>query len=1140
MRVLPLLALLALALCALSSLSSSSSSSSVFVSAAILPDPFTRTVQSWPPGSQRFGDLSAGDDCSAAKGTCVRIGVFRCADPKVAGCRIGGFNEQSEWYVNRIASMGNKINGIPVQFVFANLSATTDNPWNAIKTYFLGAAAGNYSGTATGNMHVNVTYQPFIDFIIMTPGSGWENSMTALEKLNIPAVASNSPLSSLYRCPAPNTGVSLASKSPCNSTGLGYNARRFQYAHSIASSGEQYFSPWVGLMKLKKVSSIGVVYTTVALYPSVVQGIQSAATDLSIQVTKVVKVDTTTLPAGVTALEAEMNQVEAVTQQLMEARPQGLVLVTQNCRLWIQAFRRFDYAPDSLAAISCADDINQLQALGQDLIYVMGSAQWSPDMNGNDYLEDYDAAPWSLFPHQRAGKPINDSSPAQYLHLYRKIMKNPAAEPGYAEAAVLAGLSMLEGAITLTGIPATPELVNEQLKLYYQPSFYGLMSTNRWGINQQKQLVINQRDGDNILRIVSPSSSANMDVIFPMPVFSERVYVLSLMSTPVEYVVIALMVIAMAFTGSLMGYLVLNRHNQVFQAAGLPFYLLMGLGCITAYGSVLTWGVENNQHTCNARIWMWTLGFHMFVDPLLASSWRISRIFSQKLQTVKLTNRTVGLLSLALLTPQIIINIVWATVAPLTATEVNVDILRPAHTSFTTCSSGDKGVILAGATLGYSGLLLLGACYLAYRVRKAYRMFNDAKPIAMSMYIFTVTAAIILVIQIALNNQEVNAQKVLFGLRSVGILVAYTSSISLLYFRRILGQDTGVSKYAGRAGGKAPVDSMSSDSTASGRPATRPSPPHTHMGGATDSTGKIIFNKEGQSGLGGGNNSANPSSHGAGRNVHVHIQPPVINNYSTNGDGTTPTGSPMQRPAGKSLGLGTSPASRGIGAPVAASQLALDNLSRTPSAFAQRTTKPPPLQNQIVQVPPAIPLPSPIELNAMEHSSLVSLVQQFHAQNQVLRSGVRMQNLQTAAAARGEPWTGGMLSQGPSLPGTPDRSPRHGEINSATGTRRPSAMAALNIGTGLSAPSNTLLAESNLHSPSGAFQSTNGGGPGSSLGSPVEMVVIKPYQSSSGGSGGPGAGAGAGSSNDIESAIGGHHDSGSNVTAANIGLDERK
>jgi hypothetical protein len=187
----------------------------------------------------------------------------------------------------------------------------------------------------------------------------------------------------------------------------------------------------------------------------------------------------------------------------------------------------------------------------------------------------------------------------------------------------------------------------------------------------------------------------------------------------------------------------------------------------------------------------------------------------------------------------------------------------------------------------------------------------------------------------------------------------------------------------------------------------------------------------------------------------------------------------------------------------------------------------------------------------MEHGQLISLVQQFHAQNQVLRSGVRQQNLQSAAAARGEPWALAP-SRNTSLPGTPDRSPRASQVqggaNDNTG-RRPSAMAALNIGAGLGVPPVDHVA-----SPSGAFSTT-----------PVEMVALRPFQSttsSSGngasvglGAGGSGNGVGGGAASSslaeptesnsavspLSGAGAGQPDSGSsNVTAANVALDEQK
>ena len=797
------------------------------------------------------------------------------------------------------------------------------------------------------------------------------------------------------------------------------------------------------------------------------------------------------------------SEISRRVREVAAVNPDGIVLAAQDCTPWIQEFVAQDYVPKSLSTVLCTDNPDKFATLGSALTYVTGSAQWSPDMNGNDYAELLSDAPWSMF--SRGGQFGNLTSPLLYQQVWRQAIGSPTSVPGYAEGTLLAGFTMLQGAIYLAGT-SVPDQVNPQLQQYYQPSYFGLLSTNKYGINQQKQLVINQRDADGRLQIVSPPSSATMDFIYPMPKFSERNYTAVLLTTPVEFVVIALMCLCMVFTGSLMAYLFAHRKEQVFQAAGLPFYLMMGLGCCVAFGSVLVWGVENNDATCRARIWLWTLGFHMFVDPLLASSWRISRIFSQKLQTVKLTNRTVGLVSLALVTPQLIINALWASIAPLEPKIISEFLLRPAYTSYTTCSAGDNGVIFAGVTLGYSGFLLLCACYLAYRVRKAYRMFNDARPIAVCMYIFTVTAAIILVIQIALDAPTVNSQKVLFALRSIGVLLAYQSSIALLYFRRILGQDQGVTKYKGKAGVPHGLDSSSTSAgDTSAKPATKSNP---------QQDGKM-FNKA----AGDHSNGSKPDNSKI-RNVHVHIQPPTqyANTGSPTADATSPMGigtptgtlglSPAKGPIGGkgSGGINGSPSrsAGAAGAGIGVSQLALADLSRTPLGGASRNSpavRPERLQPHIVQIPAAIPLPSQAELLAMEPAQLAQLVQQFHAQNQVLRSQIRGQNLAAAAAGRGEPGSPGLWAAstgnlpGPSrqtsLPGTPDRSPRNNQTGGTPAdSRRPSVLQqgqqsmllngvpTLGLGAGI-----------------GGGVYPPGGHPTTAV-AESEMVVIRPYGSS--------------------------------------------
>ena len=874
-----------------------------------------------------------------------------------------------DWYMDRInTQMGGQLIGLPVYFVIIPVTATS-------------ASAATIKAAVQASFVNVATNQKYVDFVILPWGSNWESSMPILEQFKIPAIAGNSPLGTLYQC---GSGRTWRNQTGCTAP----NTRRFQYAHGISNAGEQFFQPWVGLMKLKKAKTLAVVQTTVSLYQTIQAGVATAAEDYSLDL---IYVKTAPL---VNSTLVDPDVLNSVVTDLIQKQPDGLVLATQNCVPWIQAFAQRDYAPKSLATVLCTDSAVAFDSLGSSLRYVVGSSQWHPGMNGNDYTENLDTQPWALFPHIENNKLVGATSPLQFQDLWRSLVRLNDSSPGYAEGAVLAPFEMLEGAIRLAGI-ADPEAVNKELQLFYQPSYFGLLSTNRYGANQQKQLVINQRDTNNKLAIISPPSAATLDFIYPMPAFGVRHYQAEMLATEIEYIVIALMCICIIFTFSLCAYLFANRTHQVFQAAGLPFYLLMGLGAIVSYGSVLTWGVENNDQSCSARVWMWTLGFHMFVDPLLASSWRISRIFSQKLQTVKLTNRMVGAVCIMLALPQILINILWSAIAPLQPKIITEsgEEFQPAHTSYTTCSAGDDGVIFTGATLAYSGLLLFASCYFAYKIRKAYRMFNDAKPIGMSMYIFTVTSAIILVIQIALNTEKVSAQKVLFGLRSVGVLICYQSSLSLLYFRRILGQ-TEVAKYRGKG------TSSDDTTTYSG---------HVKTGG-TGSNGKMVFAKT----TGGdGHASANADS-GMGKNVHVHIQPPV-------GSPETSASPNVARPSLRG------PNSRSARDPSIGPSAVDGELTSTPKLSSFNRPRPgQPGYPVIIQVPAEIRLPTQSEMMQMENSQLITLVQQLNAQNQVLRSNTRLLNLHSAAVMRGERDPLAPLGVQSSLPGTPDRSPRHG------------------------------------------------------------------------------------------------------------------
>ena len=711
--------------------------------------------------------------CSARAGTCVRIGIWLCPNPATCSS-LPGHDRMIQWYKERVESRyNNRWAGVPIFWVELEIEgffvSTPREIATKINESFIGPAA--WAGTGG----------PLVDFTILPFGSLWDTGMPLLERWRIPSVGALSPDSRLFQCHANET--IWRTQEGCTAP----NTRRFQYAHGTPNPGEQYFEPWIGMLKRQKAKSIALVRTTIPFYLGVHDGTVAVARDNQIAITY----DTLALLTGSPpAMQPETVSRIISEMQSLPTEPDAVAFLTQDCIPWIRALRAANFAPKSVAAILCSDSSGPLESLKADLNYIVGSSQWAASLTGADYTETEATQPWALFPATQSSGNGDEAltSPLLFQATYRDIMNSTTIVPGYADAGVLAAFEFLEGSVTLAR-SVDPELVQAQLKSFYQPSFYGLLSTNRFGQNNAKQLVINQRDGQGTLQVISPTYAATGDFLYPFPRWDERTYTHSMFASTVERVLIALVVACSVTTGLLMSWLYHNRHKQKWPAAKAVFWIIQGFGCLLAYAAVLTWPVENDAHTCSARIWLWTLAFHAFVDPLLASSYFIAAVTRQQLEVTKLSNRHLALGCLGLLAPQLLINILWASVAPLSTRVVTGDPLRPAYTSFTTCSptgDGSSSLGFAVVTLAYSCLLLLIGCALAYRVRPSHRIYSDAQTITSTIYLFFTTAAVVLTVQVTLRNDDVSDQRVLFGLRSVGTLIAYQGSLALLYLRRIL------------------------------------------------------------------------------------------------------------------------------------------------------------------------------------------------------------------------------------------------------------------------------------------------------------------------------------------------------------------
>ena len=398
-------------------------------------------------------------NCSAAAGTCVRIGYFNCPWGGTVCTNFVGHDRMYEWYRERIATkLGGRLVGVPVQWVRATISgfiiATAPELYATVDRLFIGDAARNGTG------------QPLVDFVILPFGSLWDTAMQLLERHRIPSIGASSPDSKLFQC-APTADVWNVSQPGCTAP----NTRRYKHAHVASAPGELYFQPWVGLLKLRKARSIAMVRTVMPFFQIVRAGMLTAAADNAIPIVydELVLLNTAVTPA---ALEA--STVRRVMSEVRAVQPDALIFITQDCVPWILEMERLDYTPKSVAAVLCSDGSGPLADLGDRLRYIVGSSQWLVEQGGADSQENAATQPWSLFPHTPGGP----TSPMQFQALFRTLMNSSTIVPGYAEATVFAGLTFLEGAITLAGT-VDPAKVQVQLLTYYQPSFYGLITTNR-------------------------------------------------------------------------------------------------------------------------------------------------------------------------------------------------------------------------------------------------------------------------------------------------------------------------------------------------------------------------------------------------------------------------------------------------------------------------------------------------------------------------------------------------------------------------------------------------------------------------------------------------------------------------------------
>jgi ABC-type branched-subunit amino acid transport system substrate-binding protein len=194
-----------------------------------------------------------------------------------------------------------------------------------------------------------------------------------------------------------------------------------------------------------------------------------------------------------------------------------------------------------------------------------------------------------------------------------------------------------------------------------------------------------------------------------------------------------------------------QRHSPVVTSATWQFLILMCCGAILGFGSVWVWIGRPQAYLCALRIWIPPVAFVVMLAPLLAKTWRLVRIFSLKdFRVEPIALSTLVLIVAMLTTVQVIICIFWISLGTVKAGVIN-DLHNAKH-SYVVCETNRVNRIASYVTFGYNGLLILTGCYLAFRVRKLPKDFNESLWIVRAIYNTLLFAGLNIILGYSLSN----------------------------------------------------------------------------------------------------------------------------------------------------------------------------------------------------------------------------------------------------------------------------------------------------------------------------------------------------------------------------------------------------
>jgi hypothetical protein len=594
--------------------------------------------------------------------------------------------------------------------------------------------------------------------------------------------------------------ICQATDSYCNSTGIAPGKRKFNNLFTTLSPASIQFNEQLALISLSGGSSVYVVSEAEPYSTAGAAGIISTASDLGF---KVLHKSLTTV--GKTARAAE------IAQEVMDNDIDALILPLNQfptCSAILTHLNEAGWLPKSVSLGTCGT--NKLLPTitpDHDYRYFSISSYWNLNLRGADYTDNF------LFP------PVGSVRSAQIFA--QKFAAKFGYLPGYAEGASFASAYAVHLALrSLTAINDlySPNTVAAAISSLYLPSYYGRIAFTSFGMLVQSGQVITQINQNYAPQLITPLTSAQIRMIYPIPQYSERIFMNDVLSSTTEKVMAALTCVGLLYIALITLFVCCFFNSVAIRSATRSFCLVILLGNALALSSNFAWSTSSSPASCRAFVWLICLGFNLIFVPLFTKTFRLIRIFQarhfQQSSTIK--NEHMWRFLAIMLGIEIFLLLIWQfAVSPqIDRVILSPDELRPAL-NYTACTANIPLVIVQ---LVFKAILLLIGSILAFKARKLPENYNEAKPIQFSLH--QITLAFAIVIPLLASSSVDQATKYL--IRSLVLLIITVSMVSVLFLPKIIDSTQKASSSSGAGAGEKTAASTVTRNTKSGASGLHP------------------------------------------------------------------------------------------------------------------------------------------------------------------------------------------------------------------------------------------------------------------------------------------------------------------------------